>query len=141
MAYYFLYPEKDTTIYSHPYRQDLNTGIVETLSLASEKGNTNDLYYPSRILLKFKDSELKDVIKTKVSGNFESNVKLYATEYSKNLPTSQTVELFPLTYRDDFENGTQRFSSSLILTLNSVLLGEIVSIKNRFSRVLAIFLL
>ena len=52
MAYYFLYPEKDTTIYSHPYRQDLNTGIVETLSLTSEKGVTDDLYYPSRILLK-----------------------------------------------------------------------------------------
>ena len=107
MAYYFLYPEKDTTIYSHPYRQDLNTGIVETLSLASEKGNTDNLYYPSRILLKFKDSELTEVLQDRVSGSFSSSLKLYATEYSKNLPTSQTVELYPLV--DGFENGTQRY--------------------------------
>ena len=107
MAYYFLYPEKDTTIYSHPYRQDLNTGIVETLSLASEKGNTDNFYYPSRILLKFKDSELTKVLQDRVSGSFSSSLKLYATEYSKNLPTSQTVELYPLV--DGFENGTQRY--------------------------------
>ena len=61
MAYHFLYPEKDTTIYSHPKRQTLNTGIVETLSLDSEKGLDNSLYYPSRILLQFKDSELTEV--------------------------------------------------------------------------------
>lgn len=108
MAYYFLYPEKDTTIYSHPYRQDLNTGIVETLSLASEKGNTDDLYYPSRILLKFKDSELTEVLQDRVSGSFAANLKLYATEYSKNLPTTQKVELYPL-YRDEWGNGTQRY--------------------------------
>lgn len=107
MAYYFLYPEKDTTIYSHPYRQDLNTGIVETLSLASEKGNTDDLYYPSRILLKFKDSELTEVLQDRVSGSFAANLKLYATEYSKNLPVSQTLELYPLV--DSFENGSQRY--------------------------------
>ena len=107
MAYYFLYPEKDTTIYSHPYRQDLNTGIVETLSLTSEKGVTDDLYYPSRILLKFKDSELKETLRDKVSGSFSASLNLYATEYSKNLPVSQTIELYPLF--DAFENGTQRY--------------------------------
>ena len=107
MAYYFLYPEKDTTIYSHPYRQDLNTGIVETLSLASEKGVTDDLYYPSRILLKFKDSELKETLRDKVSGSFSASLNLYATEYSKNLPVSQTIELYPLF--DAFENGAQRY--------------------------------
>jgi hypothetical protein len=61
MAYYFLYPEKDTTIYSHPYRTDLNTGRVETLALASEKGVTDDSYYPSRILIQFKDDEIKNI--------------------------------------------------------------------------------
>ncbi len=107
MAYYFLYPSKDTTIYSHPYRQDLNTGIVETLSLASEKGATDDLYYPSRMLLKFKDSELKETLRDKVSGSFSANLKLYTTEYSQNLPVSQTIELYPL--YEDWENGTQRY--------------------------------
>ena len=107
MAYYFLFPEKDTTIYSHPYRQDLNTGIVETLSLASEKGVTDNLYYPSRILLKFKDSELKETLRDKVSGSFSASLKLYATEYSKNLPVSQTIELYPLS--QSWNNGTQRY--------------------------------
>ena len=107
MAYYFLYPEKDTTIYSHPFRQDLNTGIVETLSLASEKGDTDNLYYPSRVLLKFKDSELNDVLANKVLNNFSASLKLYATEYSKDLPTSQTIELYPLS--QSWNNGTQRY--------------------------------
>ena len=107
MAYYFLYPEKDTTIYSHPFRQDLNTGIVEALSLTSEKGNNEDLYYPSRFLLQFKDSELNDVLANKVSGSFSANLKLYATEYSKDLPTSQTIELYPLS--QSWNNGTQRY--------------------------------
>jgi hypothetical protein len=107
MAYYFLYPEKDTTIYSHPYRQDLNTGIVETLSLASEADETGSLYYPSRILLQFKDSELTEVLRDRVSGNFSASLKLYATEYSKNLPVSQTIELYPL--NESWQNGTQRY--------------------------------
>ena len=107
MAYYFLYPEKDTTIYSHPWRQDLNTGIVETLSLTSEKDNTGSLYYPSRILLQFKDSELTEVLQDRVSGSFAANLKLYATEYSQNLPISQTIELYPL--NESWQNGTQRY--------------------------------
>ncbi len=108
MAYHFLYPEKDSTIYSHPNRRDLNTGIVETLALDSEKGINDSLYYPPRILLQFKDSELKTVLKDKVSGNFSASLKLYATEFSKNLPITQTVELYPLS--ESWNNGTQRYN-------------------------------
>lgn len=107
MAYYFLYPEKDTTIYSHPDRQDLNTGIVETLSLDSEKNEDNNLYYPSRILIHFKDSELNDVLENEVTGSFSASLKLYATEFSQNLPTSQNIELYPLA--ENWENGSQRY--------------------------------
>tara|TARA_B100002019_G_scaffold147939_1_gene127389 strand:- start:317 stop:1462 length:1146 start_codon:yes stop_codon:yes gene_type:complete len=109
MAYYFLYPEKDTTIYSHPNRRDLNTGIVETLSLDSEKGINDSLYYPSRILLQFKDSELKEVLRDKVSGNFSASLNLYATEFGKNLPITQTVELYPLS--ESWNNGSQRYNN------------------------------
>jgi len=107
MAYYFLFPEKDTTIYSHPYRTDLNTGKVETLALTTEVGNDNNNYYSSRFLLKFKDSEIKDVISNRVSNGFSSSLKLYATEYSNNLPNSQNIELYPLV--DNWNNGTQRY--------------------------------
>jgi hypothetical protein len=107
MAYYFLFPEKDTTIYSHPYRTDLNTGRVETLSLTSEKGASDDYYYPSRFLIKFKDSEIQDVITNVISGSFASNLKLYATEFNNNLPISQNIKLNPL--YDSWENGSQRY--------------------------------
>jgi len=59
MAYYFLYPEKDTTLYSHPDRTTANTGHDEILELAKEKSVITGLYYPSRILLKFKMKKLK----------------------------------------------------------------------------------
>ena len=111
MAYYFLYPEKDSTIYSHPNRRDLNTGIGETLSLDSEKGINDSLYYPSRILLQFKDSELEDVLANRVSnapGGFSASLKLYSTEFSKDLPISQTIELYPLS--ESWNNGTQRYN-------------------------------
>ena len=107
MAYYFLFPEKDTTIYSHPYRTDLNTGKVETLSLTTEVGNDNSNYYPSRFLVKFKDSEIKDTIQNKVTGSFSSSLKIYATEYSNDLPVTQEIELYPLA--GDWNNGTQRY--------------------------------
>ena len=108
MAYYFIYPEKDTTIYSHPYRKDLNTGIVGTLSLDSEKdGIDNDLYYPSRFLIQFKDSDITSVIQNKITGNFSASLITYATEFSQNLPKTQTIELYPLS--QSWENGTDRY--------------------------------
>ena len=33
MAYYFLFPESDTTIYSHPNRKEMNTGVDEILEV------------------------------------------------------------------------------------------------------------
>ena len=36
MAYYSIFPEKDTTIYSHPDRIHLNTGQDEILELTHE---------------------------------------------------------------------------------------------------------
>lgn len=111
MAYYFLFPEKDTTIYSHPRRTDLNTGRVETLSLTSEAGNDDNKYYPSRFLIKFNQTEIDNVITNKVSSSiFSSSLKLYATEFNHNLPKSQTIEARAIfTNNEDFENGTQRY--------------------------------
>jgi hypothetical protein len=109
MAYYFLYPEKDTTIYSHPLRQDLNTGIVENLELTSEKGVTSSLYYPSRFLVQFKDIEINNIINNKVSGSFSANLKLYSTEYNQNLAQTQTIEIAALA--ESWTNGTGRYNT------------------------------
>ena len=59
MAYYFIFPETDATIYSHPDRKNMNTGGDELLELVKEPGSTDPLHYPSRILIKFKKSNIK----------------------------------------------------------------------------------
>ena len=53
MAYYFLFPELDTTLYSHPDRSEMNAGSDEILEIVKERGVTNNILYPSRIILKF----------------------------------------------------------------------------------------
>jgi len=110
MAYYFLFPEKDTTIYSHPNRQDLNTGIVENLELTSEKGITNNLYYPSRFLVQFKDSEINDVINNKTNGSISADLKIFSTEFSKNIPQTQTLEIYAIS--QSWTNGTNRYNEN-----------------------------
>lgn len=108
MAYYFLYPEKDTTIYSHPLRQDLNTGIVENVELTSERG-TNDLsYYPSRFLIQFNDTEINNVINNKSTLLISASLKLYSTEYSRNIPQTQNVEIYAIS--QSWNNGTNRYN-------------------------------
>ena len=62
MAYYFLFPEKDTTIYSHPDRKNMNTGKDEILEFVKEPGSTDPHHHPSRILMKFKNEEIKSLI-------------------------------------------------------------------------------
>ena len=50
---YSIPPEQDTTLYSHPDRSEMNTGGDEILELVKERGNTDQFYYPSRIVIKF----------------------------------------------------------------------------------------
>ena len=73
MAYYFIFPEKDATIYSHPDRTKLNTGHDEILEIVKEKGSTDQRYYPSRILIKFRNEEIKSTITDKVGSTTFNN--------------------------------------------------------------------
>ena len=43
MAYYSIFPEKDTTIYSHPDRIHMNAGRDEILELVEEKAHVANL--------------------------------------------------------------------------------------------------
>tara|TARA_R110002012_G_scaffold186348_3_gene353014 strand:+ start:1724 stop:3403 length:1680 start_codon:yes stop_codon:yes gene_type:complete len=106
MAYYFIFPEKDSTVYSHPDRDTLNTGNDEILELVKEKGVNNQYYYPSRIFIKFKDSDIKQALS--LSNNITSSLQLFSTEH-KNLAANQSVEVFPLS--KDWDEGTGRFSN------------------------------
>mgnify|MGYP003128747655 FL=1 len=99
MAYYFLFPELDTTLYSQPDRKELNTGNDEILEIVKERGSTDNLLYPSRILIKFKNEELEDVISNVIgSSTFNNettvtNLNLTAVE-PKNLVQTLNLEVF-----------------------------------------------
>jgi hypothetical protein len=108
MAYYSIFPEKDATIYSNPDRDTLNTGNDEILELVKEKGSNNNIYYPSRILVQFKNSEINDVISNKITGDFSASLQLFSTEH-KNLDKSQNIEVFALS--QSWDEGTGRFSN------------------------------
>jgi len=112
MAYYFLFPEKDTTVYSHPDRETLNTGHDEILEILKEKGSSDAIYYPSRVLIQFKNSEIKSTISDVVSHTkFKSGsvaLKLSTVEH-KNLAKVLNLELFAVS--QSWEEGTGRFSN------------------------------
>jgi len=116
MAYYSIFPEKDTTLYSHPDRQDMNTGRDEILELVEEKSTTGDIYYPSRILIKFKNTEIRDVIENKIqkeinTSNCEIGLELFATEH-QSLAKDHIVEVFALSESMAWEEGTQRYDAN-----------------------------
>lgn len=110
MAHYFIFSEKDTSIFSHPDRAILNTGIDEVLTLKDEE-RTKDLnFYPSRILIQFKQSEVNDVVRNKVaSGPFSASLKLFQTEH-KELSINQNIEVYPIS--GSWNNGTGRFENT-----------------------------
>ena len=81
MAYYSIFPEKDTTIYSHPDRIKMNTGHDEILEIVKEKGKSDQRYYPSRVLIQFNNEEIKDTIENKIGHSVfptaTSSIELY----------------------------------------------------------------
>jgi len=113
MAYYFLFPEKDSTIYSHPDRTELNTGHDEILEIVKEKGSINDLYYPSRILIKFNNEEIQTTINdiiglTTFNTTATCSLQLLSTEH-KNLSRVLNLELFAIS--QSWDEGTGRYSN------------------------------
>ncbi len=108
MAYYFIFPEKDTTLYSHPDRSNMNAGSDEILELVKEKGSNNSIYHPSRILIQFSDTDIQNAINKSNTNLFTSSLQLFSSEH-QNLGSKQTVEVFPLS--KTWEEGTGRYSN------------------------------
>ena len=110
MAYYSIFPEKDSTIYSHPNRTGLNTGRDEVLELLEEKSSTAELYYPSRFLIKFKNTEIKDIIENKTNGiPFNTHLEVFSTEH-KALHANHIVQVYAIS--QSWDEGTGRFKSN-----------------------------
>ena len=114
MAYYFLFPEIDTTLYSHPDRKTMNTGNDEILEITKERGSTNDIHYPTRILVKFKNEEIQSVISDTLGhNNFNSdstkvNLQLTSAE-PKNLVSTLNLNLFAVS--QSWDEGTGRYTN------------------------------
>ena len=114
MAYYFLFPEKDTTLYSHPDRSTLNAGNDEILEIVKELGSTDQYYYPSRILIKFKNEEIQNVITDTIgsstfnNGTSKVNLQLTAIE-PKNL--TSTINLSAFAVSQSWHEGTGRYNN------------------------------
>ena len=108
MAYYSIFPEKDSTIYSNPDRDTLNTGNDEILELVKEKGINNGIYYPSRILIQFKDSDINNIISNKIPNDFSASLQLFSSEHT-NLSQNQEVEVFAIS--QSWDEGTGRYSN------------------------------
>lgn len=113
MAYYFLFPEIDTTLYSHPDRKEMNAGSDEILEIVKERGSTDNVLYPSRIILKFKNEELIDTISNIIGhSNFNNtttaSLQLTAAE-PKNLISTLNLQVF--TISQSWDEGTGRYSN------------------------------
>ena len=120
MAYYSIFPEKVTTIYSNPDRIKMNTGHDEVLEILKEKGKSDQRYYPSRILIKFNNQEIKDVINNKIGhlsfSTTTSSIELYSSEH-KNLTTTLNIEAYAVSR--SWNEGSGRFTD-VPLTSNGV---------------------
>ena len=115
MAHYFIFPEKDATIYSHPTNQSLNTGIDEILTLRDTESTTDTNHYPSRFLIQFKTEDFVDVINNKAGSRdiITASLNLFQTEHTA-LAGDQHLEIYPLA--ESWVNGTGRLSNSPQIT-------------------------
>tara|TARA_R110002167_G_scaffold9625_3_gene44525 strand:+ start:873 stop:2147 length:1275 start_codon:yes stop_codon:yes gene_type:complete len=114
MAYYHIFPEIDTTIYSHPDRQHLNTGRDEILEVVKEVGSQDTKHYPSRILIKFANEDLTEVIENIIGSedfNTKTTCSLELTSIEpKNL--TQILNLQAYAVSQSWQEGSGRYSNT-----------------------------
>jgi hypothetical protein len=109
MAIYKIFPEKSATLYS--YSSSLNSGLDEILELSTFYTVTNEV---SRILLKFPQSEITDIISNKVSGStYDAYLKLYLANATE-IPLDYTIFSHPIS--GSWNMGTGRAANLPITT-------------------------
>tara|TARA_R110001632_G_scaffold18883_1_gene58021 strand:- start:243 stop:1331 length:1089 start_codon:yes stop_codon:yes gene_type:complete len=91
----------------------MNTGGDEILEIVKEKGSSDQRYYPSRVLIKFKNEEIKDTINKIGSSTFNDgtskvSLQLLSSEH-KNLVSTLNLEAFAVS--QSWDEGTGRFTN------------------------------
>lgn len=104
MAVYRIYPEADTFITS--FKSESNAGIDEIVELASfpnqvVKGES------SRILVKFKDSEIQSTLNDLVSNSFSASIN-YSIAEATELP--ETIEVYAWPLAESFTKGVGKIN-------------------------------
>jgi hypothetical protein len=112
MAYYFIFPEADTTLYSHPDRKTMNAGADELLELVKEPGSTDTYNHPSRILIKFKNDDITNAISlvgdTNFTSSLSSSVKLQLSiADTKNLTSTHVINAYAVS--QSWDEGTGKY--------------------------------
>jgi len=104
MAIYKLFPVQDATIYS--FYPTMNTGIDPILEVGNLNLNVNPLPQVCRLLLKFDQEEINNVVTNKILNSpFESYLKLFVAE-AQGILFDTNLEVFPLAGSWDNGNGT-----------------------------------
>ena len=111
MAYYFIFPEVDTTIYSHPDRKTMNAGADELLELVKEPGSSDEFHHPSRILIKFRNEDITNTISLIPEGIFTSslsavNLQLTLAE-ANNIVSNHIINAYAVS--QSWEEGTGKY--------------------------------
>jgi len=115
MAIYRIFPDKDAFIYSEV--PTANAGRDEIVEIAGYPGTIDGTGQASRIVTKFADSEIDDVINNKIglaaTGSMSASLKLYLAE-ADELPVEYTLYAYPIYIAGsgDWDNGTGKFGDT-----------------------------
>ena len=112
MAYYFIFPEADTTLYSHPDRKTMNSGEDELLEIVKEPGSNDTNHHPSRILIKFKNEDITNAISligdTNFTSSLSSSVKLQLSlAEAKNIVSTHVINAYAVS--QSWDEGTGKY--------------------------------
>jgi len=119
MAIYRIFPEKDTFIYTEQLTS--NAGKDEIIEIGGYPGTLDSTGQTNRILTKFSDEEIQDVILNKVTpgliNSMSSSLKMYLASATE-LPTEYTLYAYPVHTNgsSDWDNGTGKFGDIPINT-------------------------
>ena len=112
MAHYFIFPQSDTTLYSHPDRSTMNAGYDEVLELVKDRGTSDQYHYPTRILMKFKNEDINTALSLMGHDTFTSSLSSSVSlnliaSVSNNLVSTHNINVYAVS--QSWDEGTGKY--------------------------------